>query len=462
MGRRGTSASQSLVRSLLTLALGSAAALAAIPACSSGEDFTAKSTGGAGGSSGDASTTGGSAGTSTGGASGSGTGGVSGSGTGGVSGSGTGGASGAGGGGGTGGNPGGKPDGQPCANNTECKSNYCVDEVCCESECKGDCRSCKVSGKEGLCTPYTQGTDPEGDCVGAGQPTDPCAGTCDGKAACGFPSSATSCGTQVCASASQSTYNCDGVGACKTKIQPCDPYQCSGSSCLTACSADSQCLNSHWCENPKCLVKLGTGAICPKDTACQSGHCVAGQCCPTGCEQNFTCETGSCKCNGVACAAGASCIVYYADLDGDKFGDLSSPVLGCSAPAPSNAVLNSTDCDDGDKNAFPGQTLYFDVPRKGKGGYDYNCDKVETRYYSNVSGKSCGRCAPGGFCNTLGCDMGWGCNPSGCSGNGPAAGYFGDVACGQSGTLQTCSDNPGVSGCQNVTGTVSSKLQPCL
>lgn len=478
MSHRTAFFSRSALRAALTFGLAGATALVAVPACSSGDDFSTENTGGksnTGGSAGDASTTGGSgggggaSGSNTGGVAGTGTGGVAGTGTGGAAGSGSGGVSGSSGSGGTasGGASGsdggsGKENGKPCANGTECKSSYCVDQVCCESDCKGDCRSCKVSGKEGFCTPYSQGTDPEGDCVGAGTPTDPCAGTCDGKSACTYPDSSKSCGAQACASATQSNYSCSSTGSCTTINKPCDPYQCSGNSCLSNCTADTECISSNWCNTPKCVIKAAIGGTCPKDSACQSSHCVAGLCCPTACDQSFTCESGSCKCNGQTCAAGASCITYYADVDGDGFGDPNAPALGCSSPAPAKYVLNKTDCDDGDNKAFPGQTNFFDVPRKGKGGYDYNCDGNATPFYANVSGKSCGRCAPGGLCSALFCNMAWGCNPAGCSGDGPAEGYFGNVACGQSGTLQTCADNPGVSGCQNVTGTVSNKLQPCL
>jgi hypothetical protein len=37
-----------------------------------------------------------------------------------------------------------KQDGQVCVKASECKSNQCVDGVCCESACEGECRSCAL------------------------------------------------------------------------------------------------------------------------------------------------------------------------------------------------------------------------------------------------------------------------------------------------------------------------------
>ncbi len=454
MGRSMSFASHSFVRFTLTFALAGAAAVAAMPACSSGEDFTG--TGGGsntGGSSGDASTTGGQGGS--GGSSGSagtagsaGGGGVAGTGTGGVAGTGTGGDAGSSG-GGTGGNPSGKDNGQPCANKTECKSNYCVDDVCCESECVGDCRSCKVSGKEGECTPYTQGTDPEGDCVGAGAPTDPCAGTCDGKSACAYPDSSKSCGAQVCTNAVTKSYACDKAGACKEAQKPCSPYQCTGASCLASCSDDPECVTGFWCAQPStCVAKLSLGAKCPKDSACQSGICVKGNCCFDACGPNFSCETGNCQCNGQTCATNEACVVWYQDADGDGFGspNLNYSTLGCATKKPVGFVANADDCYDNNANAKPGQTAYFTVHR-GDGSFDYNCDKSLDKKWGVVADASCKICSYASVCpldTTPPCTSGAFSCPYLC----PLIkeGFGSDIGCGVAAPLKTCKQNSQLQG----------------
>ncbi len=58
--------------------------------------------------------------------------------------------------------------------------------------------------------------------------------------------------------------------------------------------------------------------------------------------------------------------VFYADIDGDGFGDASHPVWACARP--SGHVSGDTDCDDGDGSAFPG------APEPCNSIDDLNCD----------------------------------------------------------------------------------------
>jgi hypothetical protein len=56
---------------------------------------------------------------------------------------------------------------------------------------------------------------------------------------------------------------------------------------------------------------------------------------------------------------------YYADSDGDGYGDLSAPLQACAAPA--GYVLNSLDCDDGNAGIHPSATERCN-------GVDDDCD----------------------------------------------------------------------------------------
>ena len=56
---------------------------------------------------------------------------------------------------------------------------------------------------------------------------------------------------------------------------------------------------------------------------------------------------------------------FYADLDGDGYGDPASPILACALPPA--ASVEATDCDDGDRRAFPGAVELCD-------GVDQDCD----------------------------------------------------------------------------------------
>jgi hypothetical protein len=90
---------------------------------------------------------------------------------------------------------------------------------------------------------------------------------------------------------------------------------------------------------------------------------------------------------------------WYEDLDGDGFGNEEASTLSCVRLQ--NTVLDSTDCFDGNSDAFPGQTAFFATDR-GDGSYDYNCDSVEDLEFPNF-----GVCRSGtipSFCTST---LGW-------------------------------------------------------
>ncbi|MEL0454879.1 BspA family leucine-rich repeat surface protein [Flavobacteriaceae bacterium SZ-1-7] len=58
---------------------------------------------------------------------------------------------------------------------------------------------------------------------------------------------------------------------------------------------------------------------------------------------------------------------YYADLDGDGFGDFANPIEACSPPV--GYVTDNTDCDDANNTVYPGAAELCD-------GLDNNCDGV--------------------------------------------------------------------------------------
>lgn len=70
-------------------------------------------------------------------------------------------------------------NGAPCATDSDCESDFCVDGVCCNEECSGECKSCsemlKGSGNDGECGLTAAGTDPADECN---------MGVCDGAGYC--------------------------------------------------------------------------------------------------------------------------------------------------------------------------------------------------------------------------------------------------------------------------------------
>ena len=85
-------------------------------------------------------------------------------------------------------------------------------------------------------------------------------------------------------------------------------------------------------------------------------------------------------------------IRLYPDLDGDGFGDASSPgLLFCGATE--HYVVDHSDCADGDPNAHPGQQMYFAVPIHGTVStglpFDYDCDGNQSLEWTALESPNC-------------------------------------------------------------------------
>ena len=76
------------------------------------------------------------------------------------------------------------------------------------------------------------------------------------------------------------------------------------------------------------------------------------------------------------------CITYWADVDGDTYGDSSDAVCTC-APIGTHQATNDEDCYDSNDLAFPGATDWYDQHR-GDGSFDYDCDGVSTQQWTTV------------------------------------------------------------------------------
>lgn len=64
------------------------------------------------------------------------------------------------------------------------------------------------------------------------------------------------------------------------------------------------------------------------------------------------CDGADNDCNGTPDDAASDATPFYADFDGDTFGDVSSTISACDAPA--GYVSETTDCDDSASSVFPG------------------------------------------------------------------------------------------------------------
>lgn len=141
----------------------------------------------------------------------------------------------------------------PCTSDSECPTNNCVDGYCCNTACTGLCRSCAVSGQEGLCTPIAAGNDPDNEC---GETGDNCGGECDGAGECAPTPAGTECAPQQCLDQRRLAQPalCPGEGGeCGTPIAiSCVPGSCRAGDCTLDCRASSDCTDGAECQDGTC------------------------------------------------------------------------------------------------------------------------------------------------------------------------------------------------------------------
>jgi len=106
-----------------------------------------------------------------------------------------------------------KAQGQPCTSPGSCTSNFCIDGVCCNAACSGQCEACDVTGAIGLCSavsgpPHTMRPACTGDAPS-------CIGTCDGanRAGCACGASSSSGGAADGAPPSEASGDSDPSGS---------------------------------------------------------------------------------------------------------------------------------------------------------------------------------------------------------------------------------------------------------
>lgn len=189
-------------------------------------------------------------------------------------------------------------DGSPCGMGLDCMSGSCVDGVCCNTACLGDCSACtnakKGSGSDGVCGFIKAATDPDGECpLHAG----PCGapGACNGNGAC-QPDLATGtpCGVGMCGGGMVTAMpTCDVNHTC-TSPPPQVCMQCSGTVCMKGCTTNLDCPLDQYCAGPSCAAKLLTGMACSTAAQCALGFCVDGVCC------DAACSSGPCEACTVA------------------------------------------------------------------------------------------------------------------------------------------------------------------
>jgi len=216
--------------------------------------------------------------------------------------------------------------GQACTKTSECAAGFCVDGVCCETECSGACQACradlKAAGESGTCGPVKAGLDPRDECAAEDQATCGLDGTCDGAGACRKFPSGTSCAsaghTSVCVGNRATGFICDGKGTCGNSSTgtECGSFVCDVATggCPSACTDDAQCVAPLSCDkatgacavksNPKCKDEKTLTQPDGTNVDCGAYRCNQGKC-NTGCTSASECSSGN-VCSSGACAPGST------------------------------------------------------------------------------------------------------------------------------------------------------------
>jgi hypothetical protein len=140
-------------------------------------------------------------------------------------------------------------NGEVCSIDNDCRSDHCVDGVCCSDSCSSTCRACNVASSEGTCTSFPDGTDPENECSGGH--------VCNGGSACRDGDDGEAClsGTE-CLSG-----NCiDGVccdGTCGATCESCSLSGLEGFCNFVPAATDpeNECPGAQVCDGQNACVR---------------------------------------------------------------------------------------------------------------------------------------------------------------------------------------------------------------
>jgi hypothetical protein len=267
--------------------------------------------------------------------------------------------------------------GAPCTDGSQCELGFCVEGVCCDTQCDGLCSACKasnkVSGPDGTCGPAKEGTDPHDDCIDDGATSCKRDGLCDGAGACRDYVNGTACGPTICSDNKQEGAACNGSGSCQANaIVECDPYACESGVCQSTCKTSTDCAANAYCEAGQCKPKKSTGMECTTAESCSTNLCVDKLCCNSPCTgQCEACDTatkGTClpiagKPHGAraACslgAAGQPCSAGACDgIERTSCEGLAGPAVVCRAATCKDGTQTLAATCDGEGSCQDAETL---------------------------------------------------------------------------------------------------------
>ena len=177
---------------------------------------------------------------------------------------------------------------EACTCDSECRTGFCVDGVCCATACTDTCKACNLPIALGECSLVPSGAKPSNPLQCPADRASTCGpdGTCDGAGACRKYVEGTECKPGSCSGDSVTgALTCDGKGSCsRSEVENCYPYTCDPTTnlCATECTTNLQCASGQSCLANSCGKKLN-GSISKSAVECLSGHHADGVCCNIAC-----------------------------------------------------------------------------------------------------------------------------------------------------------------------------------
>jgi hypothetical protein len=199
--------------------------------------------------------------------------------------------------------------------------------------------------------------------------------------------------TMRCDGSTPQTCNALGQWVSEPSCSPgqCDPITYTCKKLIgQACTAREECL-SNFCKDGYCCEEACTGTCRSCGLSGSEGTCAAvlGAVDPDSCSGAEICSgSGQCKladgqqCDTNSQCANSNCNTFYADADGDGYGDAAMSLRICRSTAPAGYVTNNTDCCDSDSRALPGgsnggtyinDTYGWYASANNCGSFDYTC-----------------------------------------------------------------------------------------
>lgn len=203
-----------------------------------------------------------------------------------------------------------------CDRDRQCDSDHCVDGVCCDTECGGQCQACDLADSIGTCNQVTSG-QPHGDRAECDGEDPECRGECtNNPTACTYEEK--ECGDSSCDTGERSFGVCSIAtdGVCTPQTEMCAPFACTrDGGCFTECETVAEC---------------GEGAVCKTDgdcevivaDVCDGDHTVvrvdgtSDDCSPFKCTGSTcldSCDSIDDCVEGMVCDASGACIEPPAD-----------------------------------------------------------------------------------------------------------------------------------------------------